>query len=73
MTEDVFSDLERFGQRLSDEIDALGRQAELEQPYLRLINMIRPVYIARLYYLSIVTIIIGAGHLMPGAIELMTS
>ena len=36
MMEDVFSDLERFGQRLCDEIDDLGRQAELELPYLRL-------------------------------------
>ena len=36
MMEDVFSDLEQFGRRLCDEIDDLGRQAELELPYLRL-------------------------------------
>ena len=35
MTEEVFSDLERFGERVRDEIDDLGRQAELEPPYLR--------------------------------------
>ena len=33
--EEVFVDLERFGERVSGEIDALGRQAELEPPYLR--------------------------------------
>ena len=32
---EVFSDLERFGERVSGEIDSLGRQAELEQPYIR--------------------------------------
>ena len=32
---EVFRDLERFGDRVSGEIDSLGRQAELEQPYVR--------------------------------------
>ena len=71
MTEDVFSDLEQFGQRLCDEIDILGRQAELELPYLRLINTIEPVYYSETV-LIIIANIIGAGRLMPGAIELMT-
>ena len=35
VSEEVFCDLERFGQRLCDEVDALGRQAELEPPQLR--------------------------------------
>ena len=33
--EEVFPDLERFGDRVSGEIDTLGRQAELEPPYIR--------------------------------------
>lgn len=33
--EEVFADLERFGDRVSGEIDTLGRQAELEPPYIR--------------------------------------
>ena len=35
MCVEVFRDLERFGERVSVEIDSLGRQAELEQPYIR--------------------------------------
>lgn len=33
--EEVVTDLERFGDRVSGEIDSLGRQAELEPPYIR--------------------------------------
>lgn len=33
--DEVFADLERFGDRVSGEIDTLGRQAELEPPYIR--------------------------------------
>ena len=32
---DVFNDLSSFGNRISDEIDHLGRTAELEPPTLR--------------------------------------
>ena len=35
VVEEVFPDLERFGSRLCEEIDSLGRQAELEPPFLR--------------------------------------
>ena len=35
VVEEVFPDLERFGSRLCEEIDYLGRQAELEPPFLR--------------------------------------
>jgi hypothetical protein len=33
--EEVFADLERFGERVSGEIEPLGRQAELEPPSIR--------------------------------------
>lgn len=36
--EEVFPDLERFGERISNEIESLGRQAELEPPYIRKYN-----------------------------------
>lgn len=35
VVEEVFPDLEGFGSRLCEEIDSLGRQAELEPPFLR--------------------------------------
>lgn len=35
VSQEVFIDLDRFGGRLVDEVDALGKQAELEPPYLR--------------------------------------
>ena len=35
--EEVFGDLERFGERVSGEIEPLGRQAELEPPFIRYI------------------------------------
>ena len=33
VSEEVFRDLDRFGDRIVGEIDVLGRQAELELPY----------------------------------------
>lgn len=38
VVEAVFPDLERFGSRLCKEIDRLGRQAELDPPFLRTYN-----------------------------------
>ncbi|XP_064392364.1 acyl-CoA dehydrogenase family member 11-like [Halichondria panicea] len=38
VSQEVFIDLDRFGGRLVDEVDALGKQAELEPPYLRPFN-----------------------------------
>ena len=38
VVEAVFPDLERFGSRLCKEIDHLGRQAELDPPFLRTYN-----------------------------------
>ena len=35
VVEAVFPDLERFGSRLCEEIDSLGKQAELEPPFVR--------------------------------------
>ena len=31
----MFADLERFGERVSAEVELLGRQAELEPPFIR--------------------------------------
>ena len=36
----MFADLELFGARIRDEIEALGRQAEENPPYLRYFGMV---------------------------------
>ena len=38
IVEEVFPDLERFGSRLCKEIDSLGKQAEVEPPFLRVFD-----------------------------------